>query len=65
VVQGELNDPAHLRAAMPTDRAVQTPVEQSLQQIQAVGADREQVHAQRHQQEIEVQARDTPAMRMG
>lgn len=65
VVQGELNDPAHLRASMPTDRAVQTPVEQALQALQAVGADREQAHAQRHQQEIDVQARDTPAMRMG
>ncbi|HHA2974373.1 Smlt3024 family type IV secretion system effector [Stenotrophomonas geniculata] len=65
VVQGELNDPAHLRASMPTDRAVQTPVEQSLQALQAVGADRGQAHAQRQQQEIDVQARDTPAMRMG
>ena len=45
VVQGELNDPAHLRASMPTDRAVQTPVEQSLQALQAVGADREQARA--------------------
>ncbi|WP_401750806.1 XVIPCD domain-containing protein, partial [Stenotrophomonas muris] len=64
VVQGELNDPAHLRASMPTDRAVQTPVEQSLQALQAVGAEREQAHAQRQQQEVDARARDTPAMRM-
>jgi hypothetical protein len=44
---------------------VQTPVEQSLQALQAVGADRGQAHAQRQQQEIDVQARETPAMRMG
>ncbi|MCR1820723.1 hemolysin, partial [Stenotrophomonas sp. DSM 28631] len=54
----------HLRASMPTDRAVQTPVEQSLQALQAVGADREQAHAQR-QQEVDAQARDIPAIRMG
>ncbi|NMT36222.1 hemolysin, partial [Stenotrophomonas maltophilia] len=59
-----LNDPAHLRASMPTDRAVQTPVEQSLQALQAVGAEREQAHAQRQQQEVDARARDTPAMRM-
>ncbi|MCU1071060.1 hemolysin, partial [Stenotrophomonas maltophilia] len=55
---------AHLRASMPTDRAVQTPVEQSLQALQAVGAEREQAHAQRQQQEVDARARDTPAMRM-
>lgn len=64
VVQGELNDPAHLRASMPTDRAVQTPVEQSLQQIEAVSLDRQQAAVQR-QQDIDVQACESPAMRMG
>lgn len=36
VVQGEPNNPAHLRAGMPTDVAVNTPVEQSLAQLQAL-----------------------------
>jgi len=31
VVQGERNDPAHLRASMPTAQAAQTPVEASLE----------------------------------
>jgi len=36
LVQGELNDPSHARASMPTAQAVQTPVEQSLQQYESV-----------------------------
>ena len=64
VVQGEMTDPAHLRASMPTDIAVQTPVAQSLQQMKAVDLDRQQTAAQR-QQEIDVQARENHAMRMG
>lgn len=36
VVQGRLDDPAHLRAHMSTDVAVQTPVSESLQQLQKV-----------------------------
>lgn len=38
VVQGEPSNPAHLRAGMPTDVAVNTPVEQSLAQLQALDA---------------------------
>ncbi|UYK86917.1 hypothetical protein NG827_15650 [Xanthomonas sacchari] len=38
VVQGEPGNPAHLRAGMPTDVAVNTPVEQSLAQLQALDA---------------------------
>ncbi|MEA5123223.1 XVIPCD domain-containing protein [Xanthomonas floridensis] len=34
VVQGEPSNPAHLRANMPTDVAVTTPVEQSLAKLQ-------------------------------
>ncbi|AOY69302.1 hypothetical protein LN565_07550 [Xanthomonas euvesicatoria pv. euvesicatoria] len=34
VVQGEPGNPAHLRASMPTDVAVNTPVEQSLAKLQ-------------------------------
>jgi len=38
VVQGEPGNPAHLRADMPTQVAVNTPVEQSLAQLQALDA---------------------------
>lgn len=33
VVQGELRDPAHLRAQMPTQRALDTPLESSMQEL--------------------------------
>lgn len=36
VVQGDLRDPAHLRASMPTDQAVQVPVEESLGRLGSV-----------------------------
>lgn len=64
MVQGEMTDPAHLRVSMPTDIAVQTPVAQSLQQMKAVDLERQQTAGQR-QQEIDVQARENHAMRMG
>lgn len=64
VVQGEMSDPAHLRAVMPTDTAVQTPVEHSLRQIEAASLERQQAAMQR-QQDNDVHARDNPAMRMG
>lgn len=64
VVQGEMSDPAHLRAVMPTDTAVQTPVEHSLRQIEAASLERQQATMQR-QQDNDVPARDNPAMRMG
>lgn len=65
VVQGDLNDPAHRRAVMPTQEAVQTPVEQSLQRLEVASADRAQALAQRQQQEVDQQARENPAIRMG
>ncbi|MEG0192092.1 MAG: hypothetical protein RR698_02880 [Stenotrophomonas sp.] len=42
LVQGELNDPSHARASMPTAQAVQTPVEQSLQQYESVSQEAQQ-----------------------
>ncbi len=52
VVQGDPADPAHRRASMPTDVAVQTPVEQSLQRLEEVGQERQQqALAQTQQQE--------------
>ncbi len=65
VVQGDLNDPAHRRAAMSTQEAVQTPVEQSLQRLEVASADRQQALAQSQQQEVDQQARENPAIRMG
>ncbi|WP_161959990.1 Smlt3024 family type IV secretion system effector [Xanthomonas arboricola] len=65
VVQGELNNPAHLRAHMPTDVAVQTPVEQSLQQLEVASTDRQQALAQGQQQEMDNRQRESASMRMG
>jgi hypothetical protein len=60
VVQGELNDPAHRRAYMPTAEAVTTPVEQSFQQLAELDQARGQSHAHAQQQtqnqEMEVRA---------
>lgn len=53
-----------LRVSMPTNVAVHTPVAQSLQQMEAVNLDRKQTAGQR-QQDIEVQARESHAVRMG
>lgn len=65
VVQGELNNPAHLRAHMPTDVAVQTPVEQSLQRLEVASTDRQQALAQSQQQEADNRQRESASMRMG
>ncbi|MCC8616918.1 XVIPCD domain-containing protein [Xanthomonas vesicatoria] len=65
VVQGELNNPAHLRAHMPTDVAVQTPVEQSLQQLEVASTDRQQALAQSQQQEMDTRQRESASIRMG
>ena len=65
VVQGALDDPAHRRAWMPTDVAVQTPVEQSLQELEAVRLDRQASEWRRQQQEIDDQTRENPALRVG
>lgn len=64
VVQGDINDPAHLRASMPTDVAVQTPVEQALQRLELASAERQQAVSQRQQQELDNQVREHPQMRM-
>lgn len=65
VVQGALDDPAHLRASMSTGLAVQTPVEQSLQSLHLASVDREQAQARQMQQDVELQTRDSTALRMG
>lgn len=66
VVQGDPGDPAHRRAAMPTDVAVRTSVEQSLQQLSEAAQERQALamqteqRTQQNQQEVEARA-----MRMG
>lgn len=65
VVQGDLNDPAHRRASMSTDVAVQTPVAQSLQQLEVSSAERQQAAVQNLDQQREAPARENPAVRMG
>ncbi|OCK45286.1 hypothetical protein BA766_19195 [Stenotrophomonas maltophilia] len=66
VVQGEANDPAHLRASMPTAEAAQTPVEDSLLQFDSVSREAQQrslanqqeqlLQDERAQQDIQVRA---------
>ncbi|WP_445979071.1 zeta toxin family protein [Stenotrophomonas muris] len=66
VVQGEPNDPAHQRAAMPTELAAQTTVEESMQQFDLVSREahqraianqlEQQLEDQRVQQDIQIRA---------
>ncbi|WP_369039558.1 XVIPCD domain-containing protein [Stenotrophomonas maltophilia] len=66
VVQGEPSDPAHHRAATPTELAAQTPVEDSLQQFDAVSREaqqraianqmEQQLEDQRVQHDIQIRA---------
>ncbi|OOW84627.1 hypothetical protein Xvtw_15035 [Xanthomonas campestris pv. vitiswoodrowii] len=57
--------PAHLRAAMPTDVAVRTPVEQSLQQLETASVERQRALTQSRQQDTDNRVRETMSMRMG
>ncbi|HEL2959330.1 TPA: AHH domain-containing protein [Stenotrophomonas maltophilia] len=66
VVQGEPSNPAHQRAAMPTEMAAQTSVEESLQQFDAVSREAQQralanqmdqqLEEQRVQHDIQIRA---------
>lgn len=66
VVQGEPSDPGHQRAAMPTELAAQTTVEESMQQFDAVSREaqqraianqlEQQLEDQRVQQDIQIRA---------
>ncbi|WP_017167402.1 XVIPCD domain-containing protein [Xanthomonas phaseoli] len=63
VVQGSPNDPAMLRAHMPTAQAAQTPLEQSFNQLEQVNQRLAQSQAQ--QQTLEqTQSQNAPQMRM-
>ena len=52
LVQGQLNDPAHIRASMPADQAVQTPVEQSMAQYHIASQDAQQREQQRQFEQL-------------
>ena len=66
VVQGEVSDPAHLRASIPTAEPAQTPVEESLLQFDSVSREAQQralanqqeqlLQDERAQQDIQVRA---------
>ncbi|WP_232757166.1 XVIPCD domain-containing protein [Xanthomonas sp. SHU 199] len=57
VVQGALNDPAHLRAHMRTEEALRKPVEESLAQLQSLNEAQRQTQAQGVEQRDQIQAR--------
>ncbi|WP_312326746.1 XVIPCD domain-containing protein [Stenotrophomonas sp.] len=67
VVQGERGDPAHLRAAMPTAVAAQTPVEASLERSEQLAnahqLSQQQLLAQNEQSQT--QEREAAVLRMG
>lgn len=66
VVQGERNDPGHLRASMPTAQAAQTPVEASLErgeQLANASQQTQQLAAQTEQ--TQSQEREAAVRRMG
>ncbi|WP_231112042.1 XVIPCD domain-containing protein [Stenotrophomonas maltophilia] len=63
VVQGALDNPAHLRAAVAVSEAVNTPVEQSLAKFEQI-SQAQQVAQQDHTQE-QTQEQTRAAMRMG
>jgi hypothetical protein len=53
VVQGEMNDPGHLRAGMPTDQAVKASFEQSMAQFDVAAQAQEQAQHLTRQRETE------------
>lgn len=66
VVQGELNDPGHLRAGMSTQQAVTAPFEQSMAQFDVVAKEQEQTQQLTRQREMgDQQEVQRSAMRMG
>ncbi|MGH8387309.1 MAG: XVIPCD domain-containing protein [Pseudomonas sp.] len=69
VVQGEINDPGHLRAGMSTQQAVTAPFEQSMAKFDAVVQEQAQAQAQQlnNQRETADHQQEThrSAMRMG
>ena len=65
VVQGDAADPAHLRAQMPTQKAVDTPVEQSVQELARLETSTQQQAMVREQTETVARDQAAQAHRMG
>ncbi|WP_416055753.1 XVIPCD domain-containing protein [Stenotrophomonas maltophilia] len=61
IVQGERNDPAHLRASMPTVAAAQTPADASFERAEQLSQSA-QVRAQEELQQRQVQEQSGPRM---
>lgn len=64
VVQGDLANPAHLRAMLPTAEAAQVPAEQSLQKL-GITAQQPSLGLQAEQQAHEQEQQQNPAHRLG
>ncbi|WP_251474057.1 zeta toxin family protein [Stenotrophomonas lactitubi] len=65
VVQGKLDDPAHLLAAMPTEQAVKAPIEESMQKYEVVSRQVEQQSQTTQLQEQHQQENQAKATSMG
>lgn len=69
VVQGSVDDPAHLRAGMPTEQAAQTQVQESLQQFELASQAQAQKALEQQQglqaQQGQAQQEDAQARAMG
>ncbi|WP_343649753.1 XVIPCD domain-containing protein [Stenotrophomonas sp.] len=66
VVQGDLADPAHLRAGMPTAEAARMPALESMEQLVVVSDQRELARQDEMQAlDVETQTQSGPGMRMG
>jgi hypothetical protein len=69
VVQGSVDDPAHLRAAMPTEQAAKTQVQESLQQFELASQAQAQKALEQQQdlqaQQGQAQQEDAQARAMG
>lgn len=61
LVQGDLSNPAHTRAAMPTAVAAQTPIEESARSIEAA----EQTRVAKQDQPSQLEQQQSPPLRMG
>ncbi|MNC25919.1 hypothetical protein D3C75_740280 [compost metagenome] len=65
VVQGKLDDPAHLLAVMPTEQAVKAPIEESMQKYEVVSRQVEQQSQTTQLQEQHQQENQAKATSMG
>lgn len=60
IVQGRMDDPAHLRTYMKTDVAVQTPVGESFQRLEQLDRQLAEQHARQTSLQEQMQQPDAP-----